>query len=176
MDSELQETSALVPKMIKPITTVPRNKSKGKTSINSSSKRKKLTKSKRGTTKTTLSMTDLYEKKNPFISTFVEANVGTSEKDPKIIDAEVTVKTTADVASYEVEKGNLDVILKAIVSESNRKLGLEDTNVAIDSPKHMSVDDPKPDNENMEDGFIQRSPEKTDELTNVEPNVETSLS
>jgi hypothetical protein len=71
-------------------------------------------------------MNDVYEKKNPFVSTTVKPNVGTYEKDSKSIDAEATVKTTADVASSEVEKGNPDVTLKSFASESNRNLGPED--------------------------------------------------
>ena len=50
MNSELQETSASVPKMVKPITIVPPKKSKGKTPTKSSSKKNKLAKSKMETT------------------------------------------------------------------------------------------------------------------------------
>jgi len=44
MDYEFQETSTLVPKMIKPITTVPPIKSKGTTLTKSVSKKKKAAK------------------------------------------------------------------------------------------------------------------------------------
>jgi len=47
MDSELQETSVSVPKIIKPIAAVPPSKSKGKTPTKSGSKKKKPAKSKR---------------------------------------------------------------------------------------------------------------------------------
>jgi hypothetical protein len=40
----------------------------------------------------------------------------------------------------------------------------------------MNMDDPKTDDKIMEDDYIQRSPEKTNEQKDVEPNVETSLS
>jgi len=115
-------------------------------------------------------MTDIYEKENPLIFTVVEPNVGASEKDLKITDAEATVKITADVASSEVEKGNPSATLKYVVYESDRKLGLEDLNDVIDSTENMNVDDPKP-----KDDFIQPSPEKTDERKEVGPGVETSL-
>jgi len=175
MDFELQETSTSVSKMIKPITTVPPSKSKGKTPTKSSSNKKKPTKSKRGTTKTALSMTNLYEKENPFISTVVEPNVGASKKDPKINDAEATGKIAADVASFEVEKGNPDTTLKSVVYESDRKLGLEDLNVVVDSTENMNVNDSKPDDENMGDDSIQPSPEEIDEPKDVGPDVGTSL-
>jgi len=120
-------------------------------------------------------MTNLYEKENPFISTVVEPNVGASKKDPKINDAEATGKIAADVASFEVEKGNPDTTLKSVVYESDRKLGLEDLNVVVDSTENMNVNDSKPDDENMGDDSIQPSPEEIDEPKDVGPDVGTSL-
>jgi len=176
MDSELQGTNTSVPMMVKPITTVPLSKPKGKTPTKSSSKRKKPAKLKSGTTETTLSMNDVYEKKNPLISTIIKPNFGTSEKDSKSIDVEATVKTIFDVVSSKVKKGNPDVILKSFASESNRNIGLENLDTARDSPEHINMYDPKTDDKIMEEDSIQCSPEKIDEQEDVELNVETFMS
>ena len=175
MDFELQETSASTPNMIEPISAVPPNKPKKKTPTKSALKKKKPSKSKKGTSKTALSMTDLYEKENPFISAVVEPNVGASEKDPKIADVEATVKIAADVTTSKAEKGNPDETLNFVVSESGRKQGLEDLNITIHSIENMDVDDLKPDDENVVDDSVQPSQEKTDDRKDVRPDVGTSL-
>ena len=81
--SEPLKTSSSIPKMVEPITTVSSYKSKNKTATKSASKKKKSSKSKRGKPKTSLSMADLYEKENHFVSTVVEPNAKPSKKDPK---------------------------------------------------------------------------------------------
>jgi hypothetical protein len=75
MDSELQETSISVPKMVELITIVPPIKVKGKSPTKSGSKKKKRGKSNVGTPETTLSMVD---KETPIVSAVVKPNVGTS--------------------------------------------------------------------------------------------------
>ena len=141
--SEPQETSASIPKLIEPISTVPPSKTKGRTSTKSASKKKKPSKSKRGESKTSLNMAYLYEKENRFISTVVEPSTRTSVKDLKNVDDEATPKSAPDVATSEIEKGNPDETLISVVSESDKKLGLEDLNAAIDNTENMEVDDPK---------------------------------
>jgi len=103
-------------------------------------------------------MADLYEKENLFISTVVEPSVGVSKKAPKTVDVEATLKIAVDVTSPEVEKGNLDKTLNYAISESGRKLGLEDLNDVIDSTENMDVDEP--DNQNVVDNSVQPSLEK----------------
>jgi len=85
---------------------------------------------------------ELYEKGNPFVSTVVEPSVDASEKDPKSVDVEATLKIVADVASSEIEKGNPYETPNSAVSKSGRKLGLEDLNAPIDSTENMNVDNP----------------------------------
>jgi len=175
MASEPQETNSSIPKMIEPISLVPPSKPKKKTPIKSASKKKKPSKSKKGESKTVLSMDDLYEKENPFFSTVVEPSVGTSEKDQKPTDVEATLKITADVASSEVEKVNPNKTPNCDVSRSERKLGLEDLNAAIDSTKHMDIDNPNLDEENVVNDFIQASPKKSDDRKDVGLDVGASL-
>lgn len=157
---ESQETNASFTKLIEPISTVPPSKPKRRTSTKFASKKKKPSKSKRGESKTPMSMAGMYEKENPFLFTIVEPNVGTSEKDPENVDAEVTVKIAPDVASSEVEKGNLDETITSEVYESGRKLGLEDLNAAIDSTENMDIDNPQTGVENIVDESAQTSPEQ----------------
>jgi len=167
MSSEPQETNTTIPKMIEPISSVPPSKRKRKTPIKSASKKKNTSKSKKGESKTSLSMSDLYEKENPFISTVVELSDGTPEKDSKSANVESTLKIAADVASSEIEKGNLNETPNSVISKSGTKLGLEDLNTSIDSTENMSVDYPNPDNENVVDDFVQPSTEKSDDQKDV---------
>jgi len=145
--------------VIKPISSVSPSKSKKRILTKSASKKKKPSKSKRGETKTALSMTDLYEKENPFISTVFEPSICVFKKTHKTVDTEATLKIDADGASPEVEKGNPDKILNSTVSESGRKLGLEDLNDAINSTINMNVDEV--DDENIVNNYVQPSAEKT---------------
>jgi len=124
MSSEPQETNTSIPKMIEPISLVLPSKPKRKTLIKSASKKKKTSKSKKGESKTALSMADLYEKENPFIFTVVEPSVGTFEKDSKSANVEATFKSAVDVASSEIEKGNPNETPNSYISESGRKLRL----------------------------------------------------
>jgi len=71
-------------------------------------------------------MADLYEKENPFIYTVVEPSVGVLEKTHKTVDIEAALRIVVDVASLKVEKGNPDKTLNSTVSNSGRKLGLEE--------------------------------------------------
>jgi hypothetical protein len=157
--------------MVEPITTVTSPKSEKKTIAKSASKNKLAPKTKRGESKTPLSMTDLFEKENHFISTIVEPNVGTFKKDPLVADNE----TIARNASTKVEKGNSNKTLNSAVSESGRKLGLEDLNEAIDHSENMDVDKPNFNEENATKDSIQASPNKSDDLKDGEPNVGTSI-
>jgi len=144
---------------IEPISSVSPSKSKKKILTKFASKKKKPSKSKRGETKTALSMVDLYEKENPFISTVLEPSIGVSEKALKTIDIEATLKIGTDVASPEGEKGNPDKNPKFHCLWIWEKLGLEDLNYAIDSTENMDVDEA--DNENVVDNSVQPSLEKT---------------
>jgi len=63
----------------------------------------------------------------------------------------------------------------SVVSESCRKLRLEDLNYAIDSTENKNLDDPNLDNENMEDSYVHLSPEKAESLKDVGPSVGTSV-
>ena len=90
--AEPQETDSSTPKLVEPITIVPPTKPKRKTSTKSAAKKMRHSKSKKGESKVPLTMGDLYEKENPFVSTSFETNVGTSVKDPKNVDAEATSK------------------------------------------------------------------------------------
>jgi hypothetical protein len=62
--SDKNVSDSSVPKKIKPISSVPAAKSTKKTPIKSSKKKP----TKKGESKNPLSMTDLYEKENPFVS------------------------------------------------------------------------------------------------------------
>jgi len=95
----------LTPKMVEPITTASSPKSKRKTPTKSSLKKKKAPKTKRGESKTPLSMADLYEKENPFVSIVVEPSYETSIKDLKNEDAEANLKTASDVATFVAKEG-----------------------------------------------------------------------
>jgi hypothetical protein len=94
----------------------------------SASKKKQTPKTKRGESRTSLCMTDLYIKENPFISTIVEPNVEVFKKDSLVGDDESIINSP----STKVEKGNSSKTLISAVHESSRKLGLEDLNEAID--------------------------------------------
>jgi len=159
--------------VIEPISSISPRKSKKQTLTKSASKKKRPSKSKRGETKTSLSMADLYENENPLNSTVVEPSIGVSEKTHKTIDTKVTLKIDADGASPEVEKGNPDKTLNSIVSKSGGKLGLEDLNDAIDSTINMDVDEV--DDENVVNNSVQPSAEKTNIRKDVEPDVEAPL-
>jgi len=175
LDVEPQEISSSAPKMIEPITTVPSTKPKKKTSTKSTTKKKKPSKSKKGESKAPLTMADLYEKENAFVSTVVEPNVGTSVKDPKNVDVEAAPKIAPDVTTSDIEKGNPDETLTSDVSESGKKLGLEDLNAASECTENMDVDDPETGVKNMVDDCVQLSSEKTDDRKDVGPDVGTSL-
>jgi len=160
--------------MVEPITTVSSSKSK-KTATKSASKKKKSPKTKRDELKTSLSMADLYVKENPFISTVVEPSIGTFVKDPQRVDTKANPKIASDVAKSETEKGNPNETIPSSVSESCKKLGLEDLNDAIEITENMDIDDPKIGNESTTNDFVQLSPEKADGREDVGPDVETSL-
>jgi len=119
--SEPHEISSSIPKMVEPIRVVPPTKPKGKTSTKSTGKKKKPSKLKKGESKVPLTMVDLYEKENPFISTVVKPSAGTSVKDLKNVDVEATPKITSDVATSDIEKGNPDETLTSVVSKSGKK-------------------------------------------------------
>jgi len=106
MSSEPQGTIITIPKMIEPISTVPPRKFKRKTPIKSAYKKKKNLKYKKSESKSVLSMAELYEEENPFISTVMEPSVETSEKDTKSVNVETVFKIVAEVVASEIEKGN----------------------------------------------------------------------
>jgi len=166
------ETSPSIPKVIKPITTISSKKSKKGNTTKPSIKTKK---SKRSESKIALSMTDLYKKENPFISTIFEPSVGTSVKDLKDADVEENPKIVTDVATSADEKGNLDETLTVEVSESSKNLGLEDLNVAIESTENIDHDDSKTSDESTGKDTDQLSPEKADDQNDVVLDVGISL-
>jgi len=120
-------------------------------------------------------MVDLYEKKNPFVSIVVEPSYGISAKDLKNAEAEENLEIASDVATSTAGKGTPDETLALVVSESGRKLGLEDLNAAIDSTEVMDVDNPNIDEENVINDLDQTSPKKSDDQKGVRPDVGTSL-
>ena len=62
-----------------------------------------------------------------------------------------------------------------VISDSSKNLGLEESNVALDNPEDMSVNDPIPDNETAVDHLSQPSPENSSDQKDVGPDDETSL-
>jgi hypothetical protein len=120
------------------------------------------------TPETILSMVD---KETPIVSAVVKSNVGTCVKDSNSVGAKGIVKTTDDTSSSEVEKGNPGIIFKSFASESDKDLGIEDLDTVRNSPEHLNMDDPK-----TKADSIQCTLEKTEELKDVELNVEPSLS
>jgi hypothetical protein len=90
---EHQESSSSAPKMVKPLNVVPPAKPIRKPAAKSSSKKKKST--KKGESKVALTMSDLYEKENPFKAT---------EKGSSAVGD--TPKNSSDVATPGCEKGN----------------------------------------------------------------------
>ena len=119
--TDQQGLDTSIPKMVVPITTVSSPKSKKTTTT-------KSPKTKRGESKAPLSMADLYEKENLFVSTMVEPSYGTSVIDLKSADVEANPEIAFDVATSIAEKGTLVETLPPVVSEFGRKLGLEDLN------------------------------------------------
>jgi len=81
----------------------------------------------------------------------------------------------ADAASSKVEKGNPKETPTFTISESSKKLGLEESKVTMDNPEDMSMDDLIPDNENVVDDLFQTSIEKSCDQKDVGPDDETSL-
>jgi len=158
--SEPLETSPSIPKVINPITAISSEKSKKGNTTKPSTKTKK---SKRGESKIALSMTVLYKKENPFISTVVEPSVGTSVKDLKDADVEEKLNIATDVATSANEKGNPDKTLTVEISESCKNLSLEDLNVAIKSTKNMDLDESKTGDESTGKDTDQLSLEKVDD-------------
>jgi hypothetical protein len=128
-----RETSSSAPKMVKPFNTVPPIKSLKKTAEKSSTKKKKTT--KKGESKRALNITDLYEKDNPFKATVK----GSAASDTNAGDDS---NICSDVATPSREKGN--PVSTQIPGEpvSDRKLGLEDLNDAIESTENMNLDKP----------------------------------
>jgi len=173
--SEPRETSFSLPKLVEPITMVSSPKSKKKTATKSASEKKTAPKTKRGESRTPLSVADLYEKENPFVSTMVEPSYEKSVEDLNSADAKANPKTASDVATSIANQGIPDETLPSVVSNSCRKLRLEDLNAAIDSTENMNVDDPNPDNENMEDSSVHLSLKKAKGQKDVGPDVGTSM-
>lgn len=103
--TEQQKTDSSAPKVIEPLTVVPPTKPKKKTASKLTSKKKKTV--KKGDSKVALSLSDLYEKENPF-----KANEeGTTAQASKNTDDEDTSKIASDVATPVCEKGNPDSTL-----------------------------------------------------------------
>ena len=96
-------------------------------------------------------------------------------KDPQISDTKAKPKISSHVSTSEIEKGNPIEILPSVVSESCKKLGLEDLNAGIESTENMDIDDPKTGNENTANDSVQLSLEKVDGQKDVGLDVETSL-
>jgi len=109
--TEPQETISSVPKMVKPITTVPPTKPKKKASSKSAIKKKKPSKSKKGESTVPLTMNDLYVKENPFESIGVKADVDTCMKESKVADVEANIKIAPTATISKSKKGNLNETL-----------------------------------------------------------------
>lgn len=97
------------------------------------------------------------------VAEFALSDVGTFEKDRKNVDAEETPKDCLYIPASNIEKGNPDTTLTTVDIDYGKKLGLEDLNSAIESTKHMYVDDPKTGVEKTVDDSVQLSPEKDDD-------------
>jgi len=91
--TEQQKPDSSALKLIEPLTTLPPMKPKKKAVSKSASKKKKVV--KRGESKVALSMSDLYEKENPFAVT----KEGTPAQASTKIDDKDFLKTTKDVAT-----------------------------------------------------------------------------
>jgi len=164
-DQHLTDSSA--PKIVEPLTIVPPTKPKKKTTSKSTSRKKKNV--KRGESKVALSMSDMYEKENPFKA----SEEGTTAQVSKNVEEEDASKIASDVAIPVCEKGNPNLTLISDEPVSGRKLGLEDLNDAIESTENMDVDNP--DNETRVDDSVDSDPKETDAQDNVGPDVGTSL-
>jgi len=97
---------------------VPPSKSKTKYVSKSTSKKKKTV--KKGESKVALSVSDLYEKENPFTASKGDTIVQTSTK----TDDKDSLKPAEEVATPVCEKGNLDSTLISDKPTSSRKLRL----------------------------------------------------
>jgi len=66
-------------------------------------------------------MGDLYKKENPFISTVVEPNIGSFEKDRKNEDVEATPKISSEIPAYDIEKGIPHATLTPVDTKPDKK-------------------------------------------------------
>jgi len=153
--------------MIEPLTAVPPMKPKKKTASKSTSKKKKAV--KKGESKVALSMSDLYEKENPFVAT----KEGTSTQASTKIDDKDSLKTAEDVATPVCEKGNPNATLISYEPASSRKLGLDDLNDAIESIENKDLNNSSKDTKG--DDSVESDPKETDMQDDVGPDVGTSL-
>jgi len=167
--TEQQNTDTPASKMIENFTIVPHTKPKKKPTLKFTTKKKKPL--KKGESKVSLSMSDLYVKENPF----KDSEADSTAKASKNTENEETSKTSPDVATPDREKGNPDATLISDVPESGRKIGLEDLNDAIDSDEYMDVDISNIGNQTKGDDSVEKYPEKNDVQEDVGPDFGTSL-
>jgi len=165
--TEQQKTESSAPKMIEPLTTVPPMKPKKKTTSKSTTKKKKVV--KKGESKVALSMSNLYEKENPFAASKEDTTAQASTK----IDDKDSCKPAEDVATPVCEKGNPDTTLISDEPTSSRKLGLDDLNDAIESTENMDVNNSS--KETGGDDSVENNPKEADVQNNVGLDVGTSL-
>jgi len=116
-----------------------------------------------------LSMSDLYEKENPFSPSKGDTIVQTSTK----IDDKDSFKPAKDVATLVCKKGNLDSTLISDKPTASRNLGLEDLNEAIESTENMDVDNSG--KETGDDNSVESDPKEAYLQGHVGPDVGTSL-
>ena len=142
-------------------------KPKKKTASKSTTKKKKAV--KKGESKIALSISDLYEKENPFAAskedTIAQASTNT--------DVKYSCKQAEEGATPVCEKGNPVSTLIFDEPTSSRKLGLEDLNEAIESTENMDVDNSG--KETGGDDSAESDPKEADLQEDVEPDVGTSL-
>jgi hypothetical protein len=151
--------------MVKPLSTIPPSKPMKKTAKKSSSKKKKTT--KKGESKVTLTMTDLYNKEIPSKATKEDTSAKIA------VVGEEGTKLSSDVATPTKEKGNPVSALNSVETSSGKKLGLDVLNDAIESTENMGVSNP--DNETGGDDSVENVPKETLGQENVELDVSTSL-
>jgi len=160
--SDQHNTDSSVPKRVEPLSTIPPTKTKNKNTSKSDAKKKKS--SKKSESKVALYMTDSLINDNPLKSTKAETSMQDVTKDDECFNI------SADVSTPDHDKGNPDETLISNLPESDRKLGLENLNDAIDSTENMDID-----TGNHINDFVERGPDVTNVQGDVGPDVETSL-
>jgi len=116
-----------------------------------------------------LSMSDLYEKENPFIASKEDTTAQASTK----TDVKDSCKPAEEGATFVCDKVNPDSTLISDEPTTSRKLGLEDLNEAIESTENMDMENSG--KETRGDDTVESDPKEADLQEDVGPDVDTSL-